>query len=250
MCIIAIYSNGKRPQKNTIETMMKRNPDGVGIAWNTGKHVFFKKGLTTVDGVMALMGKLDFARDIVFHARIATSGGVSAEKCHPFPVSGDNATLDRTTYAGKNPVVFHNGVFNISIDNGLNDSQTFVKKSLYPIFRADPRGLSNGKYNPIINMAVSGSRLVILYPDGFYAYGNGWQEDDGVWYSNSGYKETERSKYWTASWDDWYEEYSYASRGYSAKTPRTTGETHAYGDAYWKAHEQRKKAQKTAKGDA
>lgn len=219
MCIIAIFKNGKRPDKATIKRMMATNRDGVGIAWNTGKQVYFRKGFTTAEQVEKVLANLESVggvRDIVFHARIGTSGGVSAEKCHPYPLTGCAEHINRTTYAGGAPVVFHNGVFSIDIENGLNDTQTFVKNMLYPLCKADAKGLAKGKYDRFIDMAVKGSRLVIMYPDGWRAYGTGWQEEDEAWYSNSGYKPYTPPVYgrgywygdgwddeWDAEWEEW-----------------------------------------------
>lgn len=213
MCIIAIFKNGKRPDRATIKRMMATNRDGVGIAWNTGKQVYFHKGYTTAEQVEKMLSNIESVggvRDIVFHARIGTSGGVSAEKCHPYPLTGCAEHINRTTYAGGAPVVFHNGVFSIDIENGLNDSQTFIKNMLYPIYKNDPKGLYKGKYDRLIEMAVRGSRLVIMYPDGWRAYGSGWQEEEEAWYSNSGYKAytpTRPSYYWSwDAYDDYYDE--------------------------------------------
>jgi hypothetical protein len=212
MCIIAVFKRGKRPDKETIQRMMTANRDGVGIAWNTGKHLYYKKGLQTVAEVEKLIEKMrrvGGVKDIIFHARIGTSGGISAEKCHPYPLSADPDTLDRTTYSGGAPVVFHNGVFSIDIEDGLNDSQTFVKNMLYPLYKSDPQGLRRGRYDYLIEMAVSGSRLVIMYPDGFRAFGNGWAEEDEAWYSNTGYKPATSYAYgsrWYDYHDDWYDE--------------------------------------------
>lgn len=208
MCIIAIFKNGKRPDKATIKRMMNTNRDGAGIAWNTGRSVAFRKGFTTVESVEAWLNRLDSVggcQNIVFHARIGTSGGISAEKCHPYPLTACVDNLNRVKYSGNAPVVFHNGVFPIDIESGLNDSQTFVKNMLYPLYKSDPRGLATGKYDPIIEMAVKGSRLVIVYPDGFRAYGTGWQEEDEAWYSNSGYKE--QRAVWRGGYGHWYDEY-------------------------------------------
>lgn len=191
MCIIAIYKRGQKPAKDTITRMMNTNRDGVGIAWNTGRGVYFKKGFTTVPAVedfLKTLYKTGGVRDVIFHARIGTSGGISAEKCHPFPLSADAHQLNRTTYKGGAPVVFHNGIFSIDIEDGLNDTQSFVKNCLFPLYRTDPQGLAAGRYDAFIDMAVHGSRLVIMYPDGFRAYGTGWQEEPEAWYSNTGYK--------------------------------------------------------------
>jgi hypothetical protein len=159
--------------------------------------------MTTAAQVEDLLDKISATtgvRDVNFHARIGTSGGISAEKCHPYPLTADEGHLNRTSYKGHAPVVFHNGVFSIDIDEGLNDSQTFVKNMLYPLHRAVPQGLAAGKYDDLIEMAVKGSRLVIMYPDGIRAYGVGWQEEPEAWYSNTGYKP---ARVYDWDWDDY-----------------------------------------------
>lgn len=229
MCIISIFKRGKRPDKETVKRMMETNRDGVGIAWNTGRGVYFKKGFERFEDVEKFLKRLrneEGVKDIIFHARIGTSGGISAAKCHPYPLSADAHQLNRTTYGGSAPVIFHNGVFSLDIEDGLNDSQTFIKNMLFPIYRADPRGLLSGKYDGIIDMAVHGSRLVIMTADGFRAYGVGWCEEDEAWYSNSGYKSYVASYYawddgeWSASYydDDYFEDWQEYNRLKPAKT--------------------------------
>lgn len=211
MCIIAIYKKGVKPRRDRVEEMMKRNADGVGIAWNNGKNVYFKKGITTAAQAWDILQSLDGrANDIVFHARIATSGGISAGKCHPFPLTDKNESLDAVNYRGKNPVVFHNGVFSIDIEKGLNDSQTFIKYALTPLYKADAHGVKNGAHDELIDMSVKGSRLVILFPDGLRIYGRGWETDDGgTVYSNTSYKTFNYNGYYNGAyyyngyiWDD------------------------------------------------
>lgn len=212
MCIIAIYPKGIRPDKKTLDIMINGNPDGVGVAWNDGKMVEFVKGLTTSEEVLELYDKHPEARDFVFHSRIATSGGVSAEKCHPFIVAESNALLNKTSGRGVFPVAFHNGVFNIKVDKGLNDTQTFIKYCLAPLRRRERKGLHRGKYNGLLTMATSGSRFVLLYPDRIYTFGN-WQEADGVKYSNGNFRPYTRV-YTRYSWDD-YDGGWYGGRAYS-----------------------------------
>lgn len=213
MCIIAAYLDGKRPTRERVERMMTVNADGVGIGWNTGKTVAFKKGFTKADAVLDFIDRLTTAKDIVFHARIATSGGISASKCHPYPITKDNETLDKITYYGKTPVIFHNGVFSIDIENGLNDSQTFVKYCIQPIYKKDPRGFVNGDYDGIIKFATRGNRLAILTPDGVRLFGDWVEDDNGVMYSNTTYKPFTTVYYgggfdydnWREVFDDWDE---------------------------------------------
>jgi predicted glutamine amidotransferase len=181
-------------------------------------------------------------RDVVFHARIATSGGISAQKCHPFPLTDNARELNATQYKTKGALVFHNGVFSLNVENGLNDTQTFIKNSLAPIARLDADGLKNGRFDDLLKMATSGSRLLMLYPDGVKTFG-AWTEDGGVMYSNTGYKPytyAARSWYTVDDWDAWYEAESERREAYNAKrreNARNGAQTGAkYNASWWEKH--------------
>jgi hypothetical protein len=179
--------------------MINNNPDGVGVAWNDGKTVHFIKGLSTADEVLRLYNENRVKlRQFVFHSRIATSGGISAEKCHPFVMSDKNTKLDKTK--GDAPCVcFHNGVLPIAIEKGLNDTQTFIKTHLFPLWECNKRALLRGRFDNLISRAVSGSRFVIMGAKGLRLFGN-WTKDNGIFYSNTGYKPVPRWERW-GRWD-------------------------------------------------
>ena len=205
MCVIAIYQKGKKPEKSEIEQMMKHNPDGAGIAWNNGEEVFFKKGFKTAKEVMRLINAIpeDF-KHLVFHARIATSGGISAEKCHPFIISKEEKLLNMTEGRGKTPVFFHNGIFSITIDKGLNDSQTMAKNALAPLLAIGSKKVLNGDFDFLLSNLLRGSRTVILYPDDCLRFGE-WHESNGNHYSNLNHVRTYYNNYYQYNgWDDWY----------------------------------------------
>lgn len=216
MCIIAIYDTTiqQRPDRETLERMINRNPDGVGCAWNDGENVHFRKGLATASEVLALYAQVESeARCFVFHARIATSGGVSAQKCHPFPITADEVELNITTYDGTRACAFHNGVFRLTPQTGLNDTQTLIKTMLAPLYRRDRYGVEAGKYHALIQYLTRDNRFVILTPTSCYLYGTWEKADDGVRYSNSGYKKPRYTSYkygggW--GWDGY--EYGYQTR--------------------------------------
>lgn len=216
MCIIAIYNNGQKPDFATVQQMINRNPDGVGIAFNNGELSAFKKGFKTAAAAFAFIESIKNPRDIVFHARIATHGGICAERCHPFPVSNKTAALNKKSGVTTTPLLFHNGVFSsLNTDRTTSDSQAFVRDCLYPLYTSDPDGLKAGKYDDLIDLAVSGSRVVILYPDGVKLYGRGWIADKGATFSNSSYKPYTPPVY---DWEKWGRGYShYGAYGWGGK---------------------------------
>lgn len=199
MCIIAVYNQQSKLDRATIERMVRKNPDGIGIAFNDGRRVTWAKGYTDAGDAYKIIkhARDNGAKDIIFHARIATSGGVSAEKCHPFPLTSDIALLNKPYGTTRGAVVFHNGVFAIDIERGLSDTQTFVKNCLAPI-RDD---LARGRLGGLVEMAVKGSRLAILYPNRVDLFGDWHKGDgDGVQYSNTGFRDWASYSYSTANY--------------------------------------------------
>lgn len=188
MCIIAIYNKTHTPDKKTLDVMIKGNPDGVGVAWNDGKNVHFIKGISTSEEVLTIFNDLNGNYlNFIFHARIATSGGISPQKCHPFLLSDKDGALNATHYDGTRPCVFHNGVFALTPFNNLNDTQTLVKSMLAPLYFKSKNGLYNGDFNALIQFLTRGNRFVIMHPDKIQVFGN-WITDNGVQYSNGNYK--------------------------------------------------------------
>jgi hypothetical protein len=228
MCIIAYYKKGTRPSKERIDYMIKRNPDGVGIGYNDGKRVYFTKGLVNADGVYNFIKKIEkHANDIVFHARIATSGGISAEKCHPFLVTTDPDLIDIKTYAGREPIAFHNGVFSLTPETGYNDTQTLIMKAIAPLKEQAPDGLREGDFDDLLTFTTRNNRFVLMYPDRVRLYGEWTEDDGGVMYSNENYKPhpyTGRAY----AWDDIDDGYLYGGKN-------------KYNDEWWRKHGYRAK---------
>lgn len=204
MCIIAIYRNGNKPDFETLKQMATRNPDGVGVAFNNGEVCAFKKGFTSAAKAFAFIQSLKDPHDIIVHARIATHGGICAERCHPFPLTNKTALLNKKSGITTAPLVFHNGVFHgLTTDRTTSDSQAFVRDCLHPLFTKDPDGLKAGAYDDLINLAVNGSRIALLYPDGVKLYGRGWVNDLGATFSNTSYKPYTAPAYrWGRLFDD------------------------------------------------
>lgn len=211
MCVIAYYPEGITPEKSSIEYMMGINRDGAGVGWNDGKRAYMVKGFTDAGRVFNFIVSLrerPSVRDIVFHARIATSGGISAEKCHPYLLTANSSELNYTeATTTKTPLIFHNGIFSLTPDKGLNDTQTFIRRCLYPLQKLDPRGLKWDRYDELIEMATGRSRLLMLYPDEVKRFGE-WTADGGALYSNYNFKKPDYSQaFFRYAGGKWYEEY-------------------------------------------
>ena len=124
------------------------------------------------------------------HCRIGTSGGNTQEMTHPYSLCNDYKEMKKL----ENKVDFavaHNGIFSDfnNKEKDVNDTCIFIKKVLYPLQKAS-KNIMNDDFDYIINQLMGWSnKIAIMDKDGnFKKYGNGWLEDDGIFYSNSGYK--------------------------------------------------------------
>lgn len=201
MCIIAVYNSKEQINRARLDYMAAKNSDGIGIAAAYKTGVAFIKGLTSAKSAARVMERAFSlgAHTVVFHARIATSGGVSAEKCHPFILSAKPADLNAVK--GTAPaVVFHNGIVPIRHEKDESDTQAYIRKILAP----NAAKIARGTFDEVIELSIQGSRLCILTPSGAKLYGEEWTADDGgVIYSNTGYKPYTPPAFRWRAWDEY-----------------------------------------------
>lgn len=217
MCIIAIKpKNVAIPTTEILERIFDKNPDGAGVAYTTSKGIKIIKGLMTKSEFLKVCEKIPTTATAILHARISTSGGISKELCHPYELTNDFKQLRKTNLTIANGfAVAHNGVFGeFGAMFEANDTMQFIATYLTTLkqLKEDSNGsILDDDIKPIINKLVSGSRLAILDVAGNWEkYGNNWEEYNGVYYSNSGYKKTEYPTYsnryydWEKYCDDYY----------------------------------------------
>lgn len=184
MCIIAIYDGGARPTVDSVKTMMKNNADGAGLAWAQDGCVHAVKGLTTAAAVMDIVAGIPVGAAIVFHARIATHGGVYSGMCHPFPVSRKIAPT-AVAWSSDSSAFFHNGILRAwspSAASRLSDSAVFCAEVVAPV-----QLLGRARRDIILHKmaTATASKFAIIDSDGHISrLGDGWVFDGGVWYSN------------------------------------------------------------------
>ena len=198
MCI-AIYKpmGTEFPSKRTLQTCFNNNPDGAGYMVATGDRVIIHKGFM---GFRSFWKSLRNARSeygddkaFVMHFRISTQGGVRADGCHPFPLSGkmeDMRLLDTACDVG----IAHNGIISLCSTGYRNtkidysDTMAFITEYLSLIIKDDTYYKDKDKLALIEKLC--GSRLAILDKHGHCELiGTGWCRVNGVWYSNESYKE-------------------------------------------------------------
>lgn len=240
MCIAVYKPMGTDfPVKRVLKRCFYKNPDGAGFMVADGSKVEIHKGYM---GFRSFWKALREARALygddkayVMHFRISTQGGVRQDGCHPFPLSRfmyDLRELDTTADIG----VAHNGIINLCADWSstyssyytksysarkqidYSDTMEFITEYLSLIIK--DRDYYKDKDTLDLIEKLCGSRLAILDGAGHCELiGSGWEECDGVWYSNGSYKEPvvtvknelAKAKVYSYNvednyWTSWYEE--------------------------------------------
>lgn len=175
MCVIVVKPKGVQIRKGYLKNCYLSNPDGAGFMYVKDGKVVILKGyfhFETFYADFAKAEKINRKSPFVLHFRIATSGGVNYENCHPFKIDEHNAFV-------------HNGIFyNLSYANyNLSDTQVFNNTILQNL----PTGWQNstGVFNLLETYAKeSASKLAFLSDSGKVLI---CAEEDGTWYKGSWY---------------------------------------------------------------
>ena len=213
MCIIVAKDKfTKLPKEEYLKNCFENNPDGAGFMYvDSTNNVVIDKGYMTYKSFLKRYKKLcrkynDFMnKGLVMHFRIGTAGANSRENTHPYPITYDKDILHKTYYRTKLGMA-HNGIISqynpASHDKTTNDTQNFIIKYLYPLYKHYPKFYKN-KYIMEGLEDITGSKLAFLDKyDNIYLVGKFEEDSEGVKYSNSNYLPYEHSKYWYDN--DWY----------------------------------------------
>lgn len=191
MCIIAICET-RHLTDVEIHNCFLNNSDGAGLAFPvpSGK-VHVEKGFMTEDHLLSYyhaMKELPFFPHVV-HFRIATSGDISREMTHPYKMSllSELAVSEDTECS----VLFHNGV----ISDWKSSLVNLVTSKQIP-------GMPKGPMNDTRLAAIMASipeigddilevlsgKFVKVRPDGHIIRWGDFIFDNGIHFSNNGYK--------------------------------------------------------------
>lgn len=194
MCI-AIYKPANTViDRETLHRCYLKNRDGCGFAYFTNqgdlriiKAMDFKSFYEDYE----LHSVINSDRPFLIHFRIATHGTVDLYNCHPFQIDDSH-------------VMIHNGIIhNIRKcpDKLRSDTQMFVDDILKEL----PKGWSaNFGITNLIEDYIGSSKVVVLDVNDNVSIYNEQKGEwaNGVWYSNSGYKEVIKTYHWDT--DDYY----------------------------------------------
>jgi len=110
MCLIIASPKGwtEIPTEH-IRNGFIENPDGAGFAYATGRAVVIEKGFFSTRELERALYSVPPRAPIIIHLRLASSGSIDSEHCHPFPISASYDLLCATRVITLRAIA-HNGV--------------------------------------------------------------------------------------------------------------------------------------------
>lgn len=187
MCIIIAKQSRQTIAKKHIFEGFDNNPNGAGFMYVKDGKVTIDKGYGSPRAFYKAFKKAEQENPgspFVLHMRIATSGGIDTENCHPFMT--------------RHGVGFcHNGIISqFSYANSKHsDTWHYVESVLNRL--PDRFWTDAGVLQLIESTAVlSHSKFVLLTPESLIIFNeHSGEYCQGVWYSNNGYKPPVWSNY-------------------------------------------------------
>lgn len=180
MCIAIACPPNIRPTKKTLRQCFDNNPDGAGFAFPGKNKVKIRKGFFTWRSFWIAYRNAPIDCSMLIHFRIATSGKIDGENCHPFRINDRHALIHNGNLSGK---------LGLDCEN-LSDTALFVSNILRPTIALSASIIKTAAFKYLMEESIGYSnKCVIINGDGeFYIFGekNGvWS--DGVWYSNKSF---------------------------------------------------------------
>ena len=177
MCLAIVKPAGKTVPEEHLRNGFDGNPDSAGIAYADNGAI----GTVKTFGIEKLIESYYEYEHLpmLIHFRLATHGAKDEKNCHPFVFNKGRLAA------------IHNGIINIQSTKDQSDTSMFIERVLEPVskrmslWHPSVKFLveqSIGNYNKIAVMDGNGETMIFNESAGHWV--------DGVWYSNTGYKET------------------------------------------------------------
>ena len=177
MCIAIVKPLDKTISEDRLRTCYNNNKDGCGFAYIKDNAIFVKKFME-FEAFYKEYKLVETTSPMLIHFRIATHGKVELDNCHPFKLNN-------------RMVLIHNGIISGYGDKEKkSDTRDYIDKVLSKI---SWKMWKNPAFREMVGQAIGYSKLGIMDVSGemyIINYNKGVVED-GVWYSNSSFKEYE-----------------------------------------------------------
>jgi hypothetical protein len=222
MCVIA-FQTKEQPflTYDEVKEMALTNPHGMGLMWQDGKTIQYKKGFFNVNEFYDFYSDVKSnpkTGDIALHFRIGTGSNIDGANCHPFPITSVPKrikSLKGTCDVG----VMMNGIIGSSTKE-FSDTALYVMKNLKEYYDIDRRFFMHfsKRGEMLFENEIHGCRFVLMSKEGSKLFGTGWSDYEGkamvsnrYWipkklptYDNDWYYTRYCGYYDYDSYDDWY----------------------------------------------
>lgn len=199
MCLISVLPKGTVKFSDEVVSFIKSgagsNNQGSGYAFKkAGSNLInVNKGFFNVDALIESYKNenLEVDDEVIIHHRIGTQGRIDDENCHPFIVSKDIEECVQIQTTTDKPVLAHNGMFrNLSKYDVIGYSDTFsFANGLMGIPQIMDLYLNNKtEFEKLFKDTISYSKIVFLLPDRDLMMTGDFQEENGYYHSNAGYR--------------------------------------------------------------
>ncbi len=211
MCIIIAKDKKSRiPTEKELKNSFEWNSDGAGFMYVDNNKVVIDKGYMTWESFIkryrTLLQKYNNFKNksLVIHCRIGTSGKNTKGNTHPYPITNNHRLLKTKKMSRLDVAIVHNGIIkDYGTRNGLNDTQEYISKFIYPIYRNYKDFYKNEDLLDGIEK-MTGSKFAILDKSDKIYYIGDFIEDNGLKFSNNTYLDFTNS--YSYRYNDWYYE--------------------------------------------
>lgn len=194
MCVVVYLPKNKNITNSDLRKCFRANPDSLGYMYAANGKLHIERFLTFSPFLKSFrrdLSRYGKVADFAIHFRIATSGKVDIDNCHPFRIDSRHGFV-------------HNGIISGYGNGGCSDTNEFRTKVLQPIAKAFPAFIESpemlellkgyiGSYNKIVVMRDDGESWIVNSQQG------NWEA--GVWFSNM-------------AWSYSYQDHSYGRNGF------------------------------------
>lgn len=192
MCIIAVKRSGiAMPTEDILRKCFINNADGAGYMFSRRGQVHIRKGFMKFKEFLSDLRSCNLRKEdsVIFHFRIATAGAVEPALTHPFPVSQEPREL-LSTRIDTDMAMAHNGIIaSMSYSNAAySDTQYFIMRVLGHQAVKETIFDEKSRFAESIIGQCFGSKFAFLNGSGQIRLFGDFIKDEGIMYSNHGYK--------------------------------------------------------------
>lgn len=231
MCVI-FYQTKEQASftYDEIQNASLTNPHGMGLMWNDGISIKYRKGYFNVkkfyDDYVEIKNNPK-TKDIALHFRIGTGSNIDVANCHPFPITSVPKRI-KSAKGSCDVGVMMNGIIGSSTKE-FSDTALYVMKNLKEYYDIDRRFFLhfNKRGEMLFENEIHGCRFVLMSKEGTKLFGTGWSDyENKGWVSNRYWIPVKReynwynymygkNDYYYDSYDNWY--VSRASKRFAKK---------------------------------